>query len=131
VENTYAIQEAFKFPRLGPFHRIDGMICFPLLIVALGWARLVRMAWELFLLLFLGVEGHLLDQGVAVGDGEHCFCCPRVLHGELLDLGQIPEFLLEEHDDRLVIDVRDDIPLIVEALNDLSEELSLLLDDTG
>jgi hypothetical protein len=44
VENADAIQKAFKFPRLGlvllvaswPFHRINGMTRFPLLIVALG-----------------------------------------------------------------------------------------------
>jgi hypothetical protein len=44
VKNAYAIQEAFKFTRLGPvllvasrpFHHIDGTICFPLLVVALG-----------------------------------------------------------------------------------------------
>jgi hypothetical protein len=52
VKNADAIQEVFKFPRLGlvllvasqPFHRIDGMIRFPLLVVALGRARLVCMA---------------------------------------------------------------------------------------
>jgi hypothetical protein len=48
-----------------------------------------------------------------------------------LDQGQIPESLLEEHDDRLVVDLWDDIPLIAEALNELPEGLSLLLDDTG
>jgi hypothetical protein len=44
VENADAIQKAFKFPRLGlvllvaswPFHRINGMTRFPLLIVAVG-----------------------------------------------------------------------------------------------
>jgi hypothetical protein len=43
VENADAIQEALKFTRPGPvllvalrlFHRIDGMICFPLLVVAI------------------------------------------------------------------------------------------------
>jgi hypothetical protein len=44
VENADAIQEAFKLPRFGPvllvasqlFYHIDGMIHFPLLIMALG-----------------------------------------------------------------------------------------------
>jgi hypothetical protein len=60
VENADAIQEAFKFTRPGPihlfalqpFHRVDGMIRFPLLVVALGRARLVRVAQLLLLLLF-------------------------------------------------------------------------------
>jgi hypothetical protein len=44
VEDKDAIQEAFKFTWPRPillvascmFHRVDGMICFPLLVVALG-----------------------------------------------------------------------------------------------
>jgi hypothetical protein len=44
VEDADVIQEAFKFTRPGPvllvvsqpFHHIDGMICFPLLVVALA-----------------------------------------------------------------------------------------------
>jgi hypothetical protein len=44
VEKADAIQEAFKFTRPGPvllfalqlFHRVDGTIRFPLLVVALG-----------------------------------------------------------------------------------------------
>jgi hypothetical protein len=44
VENAYAIQEAFKFTRPRPvllveswsFHRIDGTVSFPLLVVAFG-----------------------------------------------------------------------------------------------
>jgi hypothetical protein len=81
LENVDAIQETFKFIWPGPvllvasrsFHLIDRTIRFPLLVVALGWARLVRMAWVLFLLLFPGVKGHLLSQGILVSDGEHCF----------------------------------------------------------
>jgi hypothetical protein len=81
VENADAIQEAFKIPRLGPvllvvsrlFHRIDGTIHFPLLVLALGRDRLVRVARVLFLLLFPSVEGHLLGQSISVGDGKHCF----------------------------------------------------------
>jgi hypothetical protein len=53
VENANAIQEAFKFTWPGPvllvvlrlFHHVDGMLCFPLLVMALGWARLVLVAW--------------------------------------------------------------------------------------
>jgi hypothetical protein len=52
VKNADAILKAFNFTRLGqvllvasqPFHRIDGTIYFPLLVVALGRARLVRVA---------------------------------------------------------------------------------------
>jgi hypothetical protein len=52
VENAEAIQEAFKFPQLGPillvalgpFHHIDGMVHFPLLVVALVRARLVHVS---------------------------------------------------------------------------------------
>jgi hypothetical protein len=44
VKNADAIQEAFKFTRSSPvllvasraFHRVDGMICFPPLVMALG-----------------------------------------------------------------------------------------------
>jgi hypothetical protein len=81
VENADAIQEAFKFPQVGLvllvaswlFHHIDRMIRFPLLVVALGRARLVRVARVLFLLLFPGVKGRLLGQGIPVGVGKHCF----------------------------------------------------------
>jgi hypothetical protein len=52
LENADAIQGAFKCTRPGPvllvaswlFHHVDGMIRFPLLVVALGWARLVLTA---------------------------------------------------------------------------------------
>jgi hypothetical protein len=54
-----------------------------------------------------------------------------ILHGDLSDQGWIPESLLKEHDDRFVINLRDDIPLVTEALNELSEGFSLLLDDAG
>jgi hypothetical protein len=48
-----------------------------------------------------------------------------------VDQGWVTESLLEEHYDRLVINLRDDIPLIAESLDELSEGLSLLLDDAG
>jgi hypothetical protein len=139
VKNANAIQEAFKFIRPGPvllvvswsLHHIDGTICVPLLVVALGWARLVSVARVLFLFLFPGVEGCLLSYGIFVSDSKHCFWHLRVLHGELMDQGWAPESLLEEHYDRLVIDLRDDISLIVETLDELSEGLFLLLDDAG
>jgi hypothetical protein len=81
VENADVIQEAFKFLRLGPvllvvsrsFHCVDKMIRFYLLIVALRRTRLVRVARVFFLLLFPGVEGHLLGQRVPIGDGKHYF----------------------------------------------------------
>jgi hypothetical protein len=139
VENADAIQEAFKFthPRLvllvasQSFHHIDGMIRFPLLVMALGWARLVRVAWLLLLLLFSCVEGRLLSQGILVSDGEHCFWCPGVFHGDLTDQRWVAKSLLEEHNNRLVVDLRDDISLVVESLDELLEGLSLLLDDAG
>jgi hypothetical protein len=79
VENTYAIQKAFKFTRSGsvllvtmwPFHGVDGTIRLPLLIVALGRARLVRVA-RLLLLLSV-IEGRLLHQGIFVGDSQYFF----------------------------------------------------------
>jgi hypothetical protein len=139
VKNADAIQEAFKFPWLGPvllipswlLHRIDEMIRFPLLVVDLGRAWLVHVARVLLHLLFPGVEGHLLSQGVPIGNGEHCFGRPGVLHGDLSDQGRIPESLLEEHNDRLVVDLWDDIPLVAEALNEHPEGVSLLLDNAS
>jgi nitrate reductase gamma subunit len=67
VENTDAIQEALKFTWSEPvllvasrlLHHIDRMIHFSLLVVALGWARLVHVAQVLLML--SSVEGHLLD----------------------------------------------------------------------
>jgi hypothetical protein len=46
------------------FHHIDGTVRFPLLVVAPGRARLVCVPRVLSLLLFLGIEGRLLGQGV-------------------------------------------------------------------
>jgi hypothetical protein len=79
VENIDAIQEAFKCTWPGPvllvasrpFHHVDGTIGFPLLVVALGRARLVRVVRFLLLLLLSCVEGCLLTQGVLVSDGIH------------------------------------------------------------
>jgi hypothetical protein len=42
-----------------------------------------------------------------------------------------PESFLEEHDDRLVVDLRDDVPLVAEALNKLSERVSFVLHHVG
>jgi hypothetical protein len=52
MENADVIQKAFKFTRPGsvllvvsrPFHRINRTIHFPLLVMALGRARLVHVA---------------------------------------------------------------------------------------
>jgi hypothetical protein len=139
VENAHAMQEAFKFtrPRLvllmasWPFHHIDKMVSFPLLVVALGWARLVRVARLLLLLLFSGVEGHLLSQGILVSHSEHLFWCPRILHGELMDQGRVSESLLEEHDNWLVINLHDNVSFVVKPLDKLLEGLPFLLDDAG
>jgi hypothetical protein len=97
------IQETFKFTRFGlvllivlqPLHSIDGMVCFSLLVMALGWARLVLVVW--LLLLLSGIEGRLLDQGIIVGDSQHLFWCPGVLHDELADQGWVLKSFLEEH----------------------------------
>jgi hypothetical protein len=139
VENTDVIQEALKFTWPRPvllvasrlFHHIDEMICFPLLVVALGQARLVHVAQLLLLLLLSCVEGHLLGQGVFVSDGEHFFRCPWVFYGELIDQGQVPESLFVEHNNRLIVDLRDDVSFVAKMLDELPEGLSLLLDDAG
>jgi hypothetical protein len=81
MENIDMIQEAFKFTRFGsilfvvsrPFHHVDRMIHFPLLIVTLGRARLVRVARLLLLLLLSGVEGRLLCLSIFIGDSQHLF----------------------------------------------------------
>jgi hypothetical protein len=99
--------------------------------MALGQARLVRVAWVLLLLLFPGFEGRLFGQGILVSDGKHCFWCPGVFHGELADQGWVPESLPEEHDNRLVVNLCGDISLVAETLDELSEGLYLLLDDAG
>jgi hypothetical protein len=48
-----------------------------------------------------------------------------------MDQGCVPESFPEEHDNGLVVDLRDGIPLIVETLDELLEGLSFLLDDAG
>jgi hypothetical protein len=42
---------------------------------------------------------------------------------------QVSNTLLEEHDDQLIIDLQDDIPLFVETLDELLKGLPLLLHD--
>jgi hypothetical protein len=136
VENANAIQEAFKFSQFGPvllvaswlLHRVDGTILFPLLVVALGRARLVHVAR---LLLLSGVEGRLLSQGVLNCDSQHLFRYPEVLHGLLADQGWVFGSLLEEHDNWFAINLRNEVPLVAKMLDELSEWLSLLLDNTG
>jgi hypothetical protein len=85
----------------------------------------------LLLLMFSYVKGRLLNQGILVNDGEHCLRRPGVFHGELTDQGRVPESLLEEHNDRLVVDLWDDVSFVAESLDELTEGLSLLLDDAG
>jgi hypothetical protein len=82
-----------------PLHYIDRAVCFPLLVMTLEWARLIRVARVLFLLLLPGVKGRILSQGILVGDGEHLFRCPGVLHDDLVDQGGVHESLLKEHYD--------------------------------
>jgi hypothetical protein len=48
-----------------------------------------------------------------------------------MDQGSVPELFLEEHDNGLVVNLWDDIPLIAETLDELQEGVSLLLDDVA
>jgi hypothetical protein len=48
-----------------------------------------------------------------------------------MDQGQVPEFLPEEHNIRLVIDLCDDVSLVVDSMDELPKGLSLLLDNAG
>jgi hypothetical protein len=43
----------------------------------------------------------------------------------------VPESLFEEHNNRLVVNLWDDISLVAKSLDELPEGLSLLLDDAG
>jgi hypothetical protein len=65
-----------------------------LFVSALGQARLVRVAR---LLLLFSIEGHFLSHAIPVGNSQHLFRCPMVLHGELADQRRVPESLLKEH----------------------------------
>jgi hypothetical protein len=48
-----------------------------------------------------------------------------------MDQGWVPESFLEAHDNGLLINLRNDIPLIAEMLDELPEGLSLFLDNAG
>jgi hypothetical protein len=52
-------------------------------------------------------------------------------HGELTDQGRVRESFLEEHDNGHVIDLRDDISLVADMLDELPKGHFLLLDDVG
>jgi hypothetical protein len=101
VKNANAIKEAFEIARpvlvllmmMRPLYCVDITVLFSLLIVAIGWARLIQVAQ--ILLLLSCVEGHLLGQGVSIGDGKHLLRRPRVFHGKLSDQGRVPESLLK------------------------------------
>jgi hypothetical protein len=135
VKNADAILAAFKFTWLGlvllvvsrPLHHVDGTDLFSLLVVALGWAMLVRVAR--LLLLLSGIKGHFLSQGKFVGDIQHLFKCPGVLKGELANQRRVPESLLEEHNNRFVINLQNEVSLVAKALDEVSEWFSLLLDN--
>jgi hypothetical protein len=127
VKSADAIWEAFKFTQLGPvlliasrpLHCIDGTVCFPLLVMALGRARLVRV--DRLLLLLSGIEGRFLSQGIFICDSQHLFCHPGVLHGKLVDQGRVPESLLEEHNNRFVVNLRNEVSLVAKSRDELSE----------
>jgi hypothetical protein len=72
-----------------------------------------------------------VGQGIFVGDCQHLFRCPGILHGKLTDQGRVRESLLEEHDDRFFVNLQNDVPLVAEALNKFLDGLSLLLHRTG
>jgi hypothetical protein len=114
-----------------PFYIVHGVIHLPILVVALGQARLVRVARLLLLLLFSSIEGHLLSQSVFVGDSQHHFRCPGIPHGELAGQGRVPESLLKEHDYRLVVDLQNNVSIVAKTLDKLLEGLSFLLDYAG
>jgi hypothetical protein len=126
VEAANVIQEAFKFTQPGSvlllvtwlLYIVHGAICLPLLIMAQ-------------LLLLFVVEGHFLSQDVFVGDSQHFFWCHGILHGELADQGWLPQSLLEELDNRLVVNLQDDDSLVAKTLDKFLEWLSLLLDNVG
>jgi hypothetical protein len=77
------------------------------------------------------VVGRFLSHGIFVGDSQYFFRRPGILRGEVVDQGRVPESLLEEHDNRLVIDLRDDVSLVAKTLNKFPEGLSLLPDNAG
>jgi hypothetical protein len=70
-----------------PLYVVHGVVCLPLLVVTLASVGLIRVAQLLVLLLISSVKGHLLDQGIFVGDCQHLFRCPRILFGEPADQG--------------------------------------------
>jgi hypothetical protein len=99
----------------------------PLLVVAFGGAGSIRLTLLLILFGVSVVKGHLIGQDVLVSDGELLLGRPGIFHGKLTDQGQVPESLLEEHDDGFIIDFRDDVPLVAKMLDEFLEGLSLLL----
>jgi hypothetical protein len=143
MENAYPVQETFKLTWLGPvflatvwlLYVSHGAVQLSLLVVAFrgtGPIQLVRLLilFGVSVRIFV-VEGHFLGQGILVGDGKHLLGCPGVLHGELADQGRVSESLLEKQDDRFVVNLRYDVPFIVEVLDEFPEGLSLLLYDTS
>jgi hypothetical protein len=123
--NADHIQEPFKLSWPGPV--LDLVATRPLYV---GGAGLVGLTHLLILLgVSIGVfvvKGRLLSQGTLVGDVQHLLGRPGVFHGELVDQRRVPESLLKEPDDGFVVDLRDDIPFVAEALYKFPEELSLL-----
>jgi hypothetical protein len=64
---------------------------------------------------------------ILVGDSQHFFRRPGILRGELANQGQVCQSLLEEHDNRLVVDLQDNVSLIAKMLDKFLEGLSRLL----
>jgi hypothetical protein len=139
VENTNPVQGTFKLSQPGPILLVATQLLYvgyravwvPLFVISLRGAGWIWVAQLLVLLLVSGVKGHLLNQGIFVGDCQHVLRHHGVLHGKLVDQWRVLVSLLEEHDDVFVIDLWDDVSLVAKALDKLLEILSLLLYGTS
>jgi hypothetical protein len=54
-----------------------------------------------------------------------------VFHGDFMDQGRVFESLLEEHNNRLVVDLQNDVFVVAESMDELLEGLSVLLDNAS
>jgi hypothetical protein len=125
VEDVDLVQETFKLSRPGPvlfvvmrpLNVYHGAIQFPLLVIILRGAGLIRVDRLLILLLISGVDSCFLNQGVFVGDCQHLFGRPGILYCQLVDHGRVHESFLEEHDNGFIVDLRNDVSLVAKVLD--------------
>jgi hypothetical protein len=125
VENADVIQEAFKFTQPGLvllvaswlFHHVNGsaFLFLSWLLDELGWS-----VWLDSFSFFCSIVSRVASSASAY-----------LLAMVNIASRWVPESLLEEHNNRLVVDHQDDISLVAESLDKLLEGLSLLLDDAG